>query len=96
MFSLDESLTIYNVVDVKERFFAYLQEEGNNQFYIDASKVEDMDGVGLQLLLSIMKTCTNAGVMITIKISRTVKELLQLTGSLQMIENAMEGVYIDE
>lgn len=93
MFVLPTGITVYNVEDVLEEFNRFIQSEdftsGNaDVVLIDASNLEDLDGSGLQLLLSIYKTSKQRNLPFTmLGMTEEIVNLLKITGTREILGN---------
>lgn len=59
MYSLGESISIFNCIDVQQELLEYLHECSDGICKLDASELNDIDAAGIQILLSLEKTCKN-------------------------------------
>lgn len=59
MYLLPENLTIYNVKEIRKELMEYSQK--TNECTLDAKDLKDIDGSGLQLLLSLYQSCEMRG-----------------------------------
>ena len=93
MYELPESLTVFNSEEVLESLGKYVSSyiEGQGQsdkVVIDATKLIDLDGAGLQLLLSAYKTCELRNIPFHITgIDKEIMTLLEITGTKDMLES---------
>lgn len=55
MFSLGDSITIFNCLDIQQELVAYLNQ-CEKECLIDAGELTDIDACGLQLLVSLKKS----------------------------------------
>lgn len=58
MLKLPESITIFNVLEVKESILSFLEKtrEDESEAVFDAVSLQDIDAAGVQLLLAAFKT----------------------------------------
>ena len=62
--TLPAELTIYNVVELRNAMLAWLGDEATSTgmpLAVDASAVADVDGAGVQLLLSLARSLADRG-----------------------------------
>lgn len=87
MFTLPENLTIYNVKEVKEDLLDHLSHV-DKEVLIDAERLKDIDGAGIQLLLSLYKTLQSEDRTLIIKNrSELVDHLLQHSGAADILHS---------
>ncbi|MFW6410171.1 MAG: STAS domain-containing protein [Halanaerobiales bacterium] len=70
MYKLPEVLDIYHVEDLQAELSVYFdkcREEEKAEVVLGAQQVEDVDAAGLQLLLSLQKTCSEAGMELVVE-----------------------------
>lgn len=85
MFALPENLNIHNAKEVQEQllnYFEQLSAEEQQEAVLDFAALRDFDAAGLQLLMAVYKTCTNAGMQLKLSgMTPFVQQLLELSGS---------------
>lgn len=85
IYILSEKIDISNAEIVKHELLKFIEK--NNIISIDGSIVEEIDGFGLQLLLSAHKLCfTKSKPFFIIGTSNRLRRVLELTGFLDLIE----------
>lgn len=91
MYQLPDSITIFNSEEVLESLNKYLQsylESGQSgTVTIDAKQLTDIDGAGLQLLLSAYKTCEQKNIPFKLLgVNQEIVGLLDITGTKDVLE----------
>lgn len=91
MYQLPDSMTIFNSEEVLESLNKYIQsylESGQpGTVILDAKQLTDIDGAGLQLLLSAYKTCEQKSIPFKlIGVNQEIIELLDITGTKDVLE----------
>jgi anti-anti-sigma regulatory factor len=72
-------LTIYEVIDVRDRFLEHLNNTG--ELRLELEEVTDCDTVGIQLLYSALKTARDRGQVFDLKsVSIAVKKAAERAG----------------
>jgi anti-anti-sigma regulatory factor len=72
-------LTIYEVIDVRDRFLEHLKKTG--ELRLELEEVTDCDTAGIQLLYSALKTAKDRGQAFDLKsVSMAVKEAAERAG----------------
>lgn len=61
MYTLSDSVSIYNCLDVQEELLNYVSE-CHDICHVDASQLNDIDACGLQTLVALKKECEKKGV----------------------------------
>lgn len=86
MFELPENMTIYNVGELKEELLIHLKNSGGDPVQLDAAKLKDIDGAGIQLLLSLYKTLQEEDRSLSIQNpNQLLNHLLQVSGAADIL-----------
>ncbi|MFW6022301.1 MAG: STAS domain-containing protein [Bacillota bacterium] len=82
MFYLPEVVNIYNVSEVKKNLLNILESENEKEIIsLNAEKMEDIDGAGIQLLLSFIKSVNKNNKQVEIiNKSDDIKRLFSISG----------------
>ncbi|OEF95819.1 STAS domain-containing protein [Desulfuribacillus alkaliarsenatis] len=92
MFQLPESITVFNSEEVLESLSKYINniifgQNSNEQVILNARELTDIDGAGLQLLLSAYKTCELKNIPYSItELNDEIMALLDITGTKVIVE----------
>jgi len=87
MFVLPESITVFNAEELLDSLNKHIQgdiyEQGKSDtVLLDAKNLTDIDGAGLQLLLSAYKTCERKSLSFKmVGINEEIATLLEITGT---------------
>ncbi len=87
MFSLPDNVNIYNVKEIRQDLLEYLHEV-DKECIIDAQNVKDIDGSGIQLLLSLYKSCNREDKSIKIlHLDEQLNHILEISGSIDILHS---------
>ncbi len=92
MFKLPESLTIFNGESVLEQLIQYLHDgtDGQNSnavVVLNADELHDIDGAGLQILLSVYKMCADHQIAMQLTgVNSELRRMLEITGVQAVID----------
>ena len=88
-FALPAELTIYAVAEIRESMLAWLARQESSApdaVEIDAGKVDDVDGAGLQLVGSLLQTLAHQGRGWKFtEVSNSLREASQLLGGADLL-----------
>jgi len=76
---LNEEITIYTINDIYEKF-VYVLKDPYEELIINLSNLEEIDGAGLQLLISLQKTCDASNRKCHFIFSKSIENNLKLYG----------------
>lgn len=89
---LPDSITVFNSEEVLENLSKIINEQlfekGEVKIIeLDATELQDIDGSGLQILLSAHKTCALKNVKLVLNnVNEEIEALLTVTGSNELLE----------
>ncbi len=93
MLKLPDSLTIHNVGQVRQTIISYLEKqkkEENNIIAFDARSLKDIDGAGIQLLLSTLKAFGQEELSFSlVNRGKILEQLLELSGASDIVEKGV-------